>query len=457
MRVFHRHLSRRHVLVLAGEALVMSIWTMLVARYLSTGGNLAATLWLGSTVTVLYFMCAHYCELYDLTAVRTCSEVVIRVLWAVAPATIAIAALSVTHAGGSPAADAFLVAAAGLLTGMLTWRLAFNRFGGPQSLGERLLIIGTGRSAQTVARQILAQQDFPYTIVGFIDEDASRIGESVVNPRVVGTPADIDRLVTTHGIDRIVVGLGDRRGRLPVRELLQAKLRGVRVEDVNTLYERLTERLLVEDLRPSALIFSEGFRVSRLNLGAKRVFDVGFSIIGLLLAGPVMVLAAIAVALESGFPILYSQERVGARGRVFTLHKFRSMRLDAEGGPPVWAREVDDRVTAVGRIIRLLRIDELPQLWNVLRGDMSLVGPRPERPFFVARLEARYSFYQHRHTVKPGITGWAQVKYPYGASMDDGLEKLRYDLYYIKHMSLLFDLAIVVDTIKVVVLGKGAR
>jgi lipopolysaccharide/colanic/teichoic acid biosynthesis glycosyltransferase len=178
---------------------------------------------------------------------------------------------------------------------------------------------------------------------------------------------------------------------------------------------------------------------------------------GLVVAGPVMAMTAVAVWLESGFPVLYRQERVGANGRVFTLHKFRSMSADAERGTPVWARAVDERVTRVGRAIRRLRIDELPQLWNVLRGDMSLVGPRPERPFFVAQLTARYPFYEHRHTVKPGITGWAQVKYRYGASIEDALEKLRYDMYYVKHISVLFDLTILFDTVKVVLSAKGAR
>ncbi len=458
MRVFHRHLSRRHVIVFTGELLVISVWTMLFVRYLAAGHDLSVTIWMGALVTVLYLLCAYYCELYDLTAVRTAHEVVVRVLRAVAPASVIIAVLAVTLAARVPANAAFLAAVGGFLTGMLAWRLAFNRFARLPSLGERILIIGTGRAAQTVARQVLAQQNFAYTIFGFIDEDPARIGESIVNPRVVGTPADIERIVATYGIDRIVVGLGDRRGRLPVRELLKAKLRGVRVEDVDTLYERLTEKLLIEDLRPSALIFSDGFRVSRLKHVSKRGVDILLSLIGLLLATPVMILTAAAVVLESGFPIFYSQERVGARGRVFTLQKFRSMTRNAErGGKPVWARAVDDRVTFVGRIIRKLRIDELPQLWNVLRGDMSLVGPRPERPFFVARLAAQFSFYEYRHTVPPGITGWAQVKYPYGGSMEDALEKLRYDLYYIKHMSVLFDLAILFDTVKVVLFAKGAR
>jgi sugar transferase (PEP-CTERM system associated) len=457
MRVFHRHLSRRHLIVFSGELVVIFAWTMLVARYLSSSNNILASSTMSAVVTVLYLACAYYRDLYDLTAVHTTQEIVVRVIQAVAIGSAFLGVLHVTLLWRSPADDAFLAAGAVFLTGILSWRLAFKSIATLHSVGERLLFIGTDPAAQTVARQVLAQEDFPYTIFGFIDEDPSRIGQSIVNPRVVGTPADIEQIVTTHGIDRIVVGLGDRRGRLPVHELLHAKMRGVSVEDVNTLYERLTGKLLVEDLRPSALIFSEGFRVSRLTRYSKRVFDLALSLLLLVVAGPVMVLAAAAVWLESGFPVLYRQDRVGADGRVFTLHKFRSMSFDAEQGTPVWARAADVRVTRVGRAIRQIRVDELPQLWNVLRGDMSLVGPRPERPFFVSQLTSQSSFYEHRHTVKPGITGWAQVRYRYGASIEDALEKLRYDLYYVKHVSVLFDLTILFDTIKVVLFARGAR
>jgi sugar transferase (PEP-CTERM system associated) len=232
---------------------------------------------------------------------------------------------------------------------------------------------------------------------------------------------------------------------------------GVRVEDATTTYERVTGKILIDDLRPSWLIFSEGFRVSRPVRWIKRTIDLIFSLALALLSFPFMVLTAIAVAIESGRPVLYCQERVGENGKTFTLCKFRSMRLDAEkGGTPMWATAGDTRVTRVGRIIRATRLDELPQLWNVLKGDMSFVGPRPERPYFVAELAKDIPFYQQRHAVKPGLTGWAQVKYRYGSSLEDAMEKLRYDLYYIKHLSIFFDLTIVFDTVKVVLFRKGA-
>jgi sugar transferase (PEP-CTERM system associated) len=457
MRVFNRYVSQRHLTVFTGEMLVIFGSMVFVAHRYGPGDALPTSLWKGAIVTALCLLCLYYNELYDLTVVRSGREVFIRLLQAVGMALILIALLYLALPWLVVADGAFLPAAAIFLVGMLAWRLVFNRVAALHSFGERILIVGTDATAQTVARQILAQEDFPYEIVGFIDEDPGRIGESVVNPRVVGTPADIDQLVVTRRIDRIFVGLSDRRGRLPVRELLRAKLSGIRVEDVNTVYERLTGKLLVEDLRPSLLIFSDGFRASRLTRQSKRLFDIVLALAGLVAAAPIMLLTAAAIRLESGFPILYRQDRVGENGRVFTLNKFRSMRHDAEQGTPVWARAIDERVTRVGRVIRRTRLDELPQLWNVLRGDMSFVGPRPERPFFVAQLAEQIPFYEQRHAVRPGITGWAQVKYRYGASLEDSLEKLRYDLYYVKHLSLSFDLTILFDTVKVVLFAKGAR
>jgi sugar transferase (PEP-CTERM system associated) len=307
-----------------------------------------------------------------------------------------------------------------------------------------------------LARQMGTQQDFAYRLVGFVKERDDV--PAVRQHDILGTPEDIDRIIHSRHVDRIVVGLTDRRGRLPIEQLLRAKLSGVRVEDATTTYERLTGKILIDDLKPSWLIFSDGFRASRGTRFIKRMLDLALSILLGLLTLPLMVLTAIAVKLDSAGPAVYSQERVGENGRVFNIFKFRSMRADAEeDGQPVWAREKDDRVTRIGRLIRLTRLDELPQLWNVMRGDMSFVGPRPERPFFVEQLAREIPFYMQRHAVKPGITGWAQVKYRYGSTVEDAMEKLRYDLYYIKHLSIVFDLTIVLDTVKVILFGKGAQ
>jgi sugar transferase (PEP-CTERM system associated) len=322
-------------------------------------------------------------------------------------------------------------------------------------LEERVLILGTGLRARWLAQHIWSQHEFAYRIVGFVDELPAAMPSD--DPLVIGSRADLSRIVQQQRIDRIVVSLSDRRGSLPVDELLQAKLSGVRVEDAATMYERITGKILIDDIKPSWLIFSDGFRASRITRAIKRGFDIVVAGLGLLLAAPLMALTALAVRLDSRGPILYCQERVGKDGRPFTLCKFRSMVANAEQGTPIWAKDQDDRVTRVGRFIRLTRLDELPQLWNVLRGDMSCVGPRPERPFFVQQLTAEIPFYNTRHVVRPGVTGWAQVKYRYGSSVEDAAEKLRYDLYYIKHQSLIFDLTILLDTVKVVLFRQGAK
>jgi sugar transferase (PEP-CTERM system associated) len=457
IRVFNRYISQRHLTVFAGELVLIAGSMGFVSHHYSPDDELSTAVWKGAVVSVLCMLCLYYNDLYDLTAVRATREVFIRLLQSVGSALILIALLYLVAPRLMVADGASLPAFAIFLTSILAWRLLFNHFTRLRSFGERVLIVGTDVTAQTIAQQIRAQEDFAYDIVGFIDDDASRVLQTVGDWRVVGTPEDIERVVARHAVDRLIVGMSDRRGRLPVRALLRTKLQGIRVEDVNTVYERLTGKLLVEDLRPSWLIFSDDYCASRWTRQSKRMFDVALALVGLVIATPFVLLTAVAVWLESGSPVLYRQERVGENGRLFTLNKFRSMRKDAEQGTPIWARAEDDRVTLVGRFIRHTRLDELPQLWNVLRGDMSFVGPRPERPFFVSQLAEQIPFYEQRHTVKPGLTGWAQVKYRYGASFEDSLEKLRYDLYYVKNLSIPFDLTILFDTVKVVLFAKGAR
>jgi sugar transferase (PEP-CTERM system associated) len=456
MQLFNRYVSTRSLTIFAGE-LFLIFGSVALAASFQIEEDLAGSLWKIALVTVVCQLCLYYNDFYDLTLVQSNRELVVRLLQAVGAASIVLAALYFTIPALMIGDGIFVSALFVFLVGILGWRLLFNRLTHAATLQERILVVGTGETARKVARQILAQRDFPYAVVGFIDDDASRIGERIVNPAIIGTPADIPRLIARREIDRIVVGLSDRRGKLPVEELLHAKMAGIRVEDATTTYERVTGKILIDDLRPSWLIFSDGFRVSRATRWTKRTIDLMLSSVMAVATSPLMVLTAIAIWLESGRPVVYRQERVGENGRAFTLCKFRSMRTDAEkAGTPLWATDGDERITRVGRFIRTTRLDELPQLWNVIRGDMSFVGPRPERPYFVAELAREIPFYQQRHAVKPGITGWAQVKYRYGASLEDAMEKLRYDLYYIKHLSIVFDLTIVFDTVKVVLFRKGA-
>jgi sugar transferase (PEP-CTERM system associated) len=260
-------------------------------------------------------------------------------------------------------------------------------------------------------------------------------------------------------VEEIVVAVTERRGgAMPLRELLDCKLQGIKVLDLASHFEQTLGQIRLESLYAGWLIFGDGFSQGSARTIVKRIFDIACATILILLSLPVMLIAALAIVIENGFPVFYRQERVGLNGRLFNVIKFRSMRRDAEkDGKPVWAKAQDNRVTKVGRIIRKLRVDELPQLFSVLTGDMSLVGPRPERPFFVDQLTKEIPFYAVRHSVKPGVTGWAQVRYHYGATVEDSAEKLQYDLYYVKNHSLFLDILVLFETVGVVLTGKGAQ
>jgi sugar transferase (PEP-CTERM system associated) len=455
MQVFNRYVSGRGITVFGFETMLISGSIFMAAALDGSFATAAAHVWRILIITALCELCFYYNDLYDLTAVHAKNELAVHLLQGAGAAAMVLAALSLVLPGLTIGHGTFITALCVLLVAVPAWRFAFDGLTQTEPLEERVLILGTGPTARTIAREINAQHDFAYRLVGFVADTAGD-ATSASGPALGGLE-DLQHLIRRHHVERIVVCLSDRRGSLPIRELLQAKLAGVRVEDAATTYERITGKILIDGLKPSWLVFSDGFESSRTTRVLKRTTDLLLAAIGLVLAAPLMLMTALAIRLESAGPILYCQERVGENGRTFTLCKFRSMRTDAENGTPIWARDKDDRATQVGRFIRLTRLDELPQLWNVLRGDMSFVGPRPERPFFVEQLAAVIPFYTERHTVKPGVTGWAQVKYRYGSSIEDAMEKLRYDLYYIKHVSILFDLSIVMDTVKVILCAKGAK
>ena len=343
---------------------------------------------------------------------------------------------------------------------LLSVRSIYRWVGEEDGFAENTLVLGTGSTAEEVVREIVRLRPWPLRVLGFLTEDPAEVGRRVVNPTVVGTIDELRPLVNRLAIRRIVVALDDRRGTLPVQDLLRCRIEGVKVEEAASVLERLTGQIPTKKLRPSLLVFAQGgFSGSELSTRLKHGGELVVSLLALILAAPFMLLTALAVKLTSPGPAIYYQERVGARGRTFRLLKFRTMRTDAEAtSGPVWASgENDQRITRLGRLLRKTRIDELPQLVNVLRGEMSFVGPRPERPHFVDALRQVIPYYDERHSVRPGITGWAQVKCGYGSSIEDAELKLQFDLYYIKHMSLVFDLGIALDTLKVVVVGRGAR
>jgi sugar transferase (PEP-CTERM system associated) len=339
-----------------------------------------------------------------------------------------------------------------------TSRLGFRYLVGETPFKRRVLVFGAGKAAAAVAKLRRRSDQRGFIPVGFVPTD----GEDVAVPveRLRDSTRGLFNLCAEYSIDEVVVAMDDRRREFPLRDLLECRLAGIDVTELLTFLERETGRVRIDVLNPSWMIFGEGFRRGSLRLITSRALDLIASSMILVLTSPVMLVVAFAIKLEDGWraPIFYRQARVGLAGRAFALLKFRSMRSDAEAsGEAQWAQKHDPRVTRVGSVTRKLRIDELPQLINVLRGEMSLVGPRPERPEFVEQLAERIPYYVQRHTIKPGITGWAQLCYQYGSSEHDALEKLQYDLYYIKNNSLLFDLSIILQTVEVVFLGKGAR
>ena len=337
------------------------------------------------------------------------------------------------------------------------WKRLITASVRPLGNKNRVLIVGSGDLAKQVCQALMAQRRRPVEVVGFLGVDSGRIGKRLVNLRIIGTIDQLFEIVERNKVQTVAVCLEDRRAVLPVQTLPDFKAMGLEVVDGHDLYEQVTGRLSIDQLRPSALIFSSGFRRVAAVMGIKRLIDLSLSAIGFGLLLPLGLLVMALIKLDSPGPIFYRQTRVGLHGQPYAMWKFRSMRQDAESEGACWAAPGDPRVTRVGRWLRKWRIDEMPQLLNVLKGEMSLVGPRPERPVFVQELRGFIPFYDVRHTVRPGITGWAQIRFRYGASAEDTHVKLQYDLYYVKNLSLLLDFRILLQTIRVVLIGEGAR
>ncbi len=385
------------------------------------------------------------------------SGVLVRVFAALVIATCAISAvfylMPTMHLWRGVEALAVIIAACGIVLS----RIVFVRAVDQEVFKRRVLVYGAGAAASAVANLRRSADRRGFQLVGFVQPPEEAC--SVPPERLLDPQGSLRELCESQGVNEVVVAMDDRRRGFPIRELLDCRLAGVDVTELLTFLERETGRVRLDVLNPSWMIFGQGFRRDPVRLFSSRMLDLGASFAVLLISFPLMILTVVAIKIEDGLgaPTLYSQRRVGLGGKEFNVLKFRSMRVNAEANGAQWAQRSDPRVTRVGAVIRKLRIDELPQILNVLRGHMSFIGPRPERPEFVAELSEKIPYYVQRHYVKPGITGWAQLCYPYGSSEQDALEKLQYDLYYIKNNSLLFDLAILVQTAEVVLLGKGAR
>jgi exopolysaccharide biosynthesis polyprenyl glycosylphosphotransferase len=404
----------------------------------------------GGLIAAVCLACLYFCDLYDFDRPQDFGALFARLCRAVGWSAVLLALAYLLFPGAvvpGLASHALLP----VLAALLVIRVGVYRLAKRGPFCERVLILGTGSLARRLAEQLHGRPDLPVRLLGVLGDDGRRAPSVVPH---LGGYQEVAEVVRRHRPDRIVVAMADRRGRLPVGQLLACRVRGVRIEEGAHVYERLNRRLAVEALTPSGLIFGDGFRVTSAQLLVKRALSVVIALTALVAAAPLMGLIALAIRLETPGPVFFVQERVGLHGRRFRLIKFRTMRTAPAAEPDTVLRDNRSRVTRVGAVLRRYRLDELPQFINILRGDMSLVGPRPEMVENVATFSAVIPYYDLRHEVRPGLTGWAQVRAGYSMSIEEVTRKLCYDLYYIKHMSLLFDLRILFDTVKFVLSGR---
>jgi sugar transferase (PEP-CTERM system associated) len=402
-------------------------------------------------ITVLTLLLTYYFDLYEPRRISKSWEIYFRLLLVLSVLSFLLAGLVYIFPDLDIGPHVLVAGVSFLSVFLVLWRSVHEWMIGLPVFRERVFILGCGPRAHTVVDMLRASRDAGMEVVGWN-------GESEARGQLDRLAADLRAFrVRKQGIDRVIVAMEDRRESMPVRELLDLRLRGVVIENCSALLERLSGKLPLDGLNPSTLIFTDGFRMSPSQQIFRRLLSFAVSFIALLICLPFLPFIVLAVRLSSPGPIFFSQTRVGQRGRPFTAYKFRTMRKDAEKQGAVWAAKDDPRVTKIGRFLRNTRLDEIPQLWNVLRGDMAFVGPRPERPEFVQWLSQEIPFYDLRHMIRPGITGWAQVRYQYGASLEETKRKLEYDLYYVKHQSIGLDLLVMFETIKTIILRRGAQ
>lgn len=469
-------IPRRKLLLMASETVILAGILLLGTSFPPLASQSADVDWasIGQlrgllsclTIAILCQASLSYNDLYDWRISQNRAELPNRLLHSAGYALVMLACLvfalpELFHFPGlvNVATETWkliLLLGLGFLS-IYAWRAGFHWFFFKWNFGELVLILGTGPQAHEVAQQIKDHPMSGFEVIGLVGS-GENAPDTPDHLKILGGEDRLSELALQHRCARVVVAHEERRGTLPVAELLACRIGGIYVEEREAMYERIVGKIAVESLRPSYLFFGSGFAKHSIATVSKRVLDIIASSAGLLLSTPICLLAAILIKLDSEGTVLFRQERVGQDGAGFQLLKFRSMHPEAEKeSGPVWASEGDTRITRIGRILRITRVDEIPQMWNVLLGEMSFVGPRPERPYFVRNLEVDVPFYRLRLTVKPGITGWAQVNHRYSASVEDAIEKLRYDLYYIKNMSPLFDINIMLRTVGVIMFGKGAR
>lgn len=467
IRLFNRIVSARGLVFYLTEDLLIWLSVWISVTLFGSPDLLIEGRWIflqGLLVISIFHLCFYYGDLYDFSTFSPDRTYFIRLLQVTAIGVMILWTILFVFNQSQPGTSAARLGKglgfAVFLTPALVfgWRSLFAPISKKFRIENRFLILGTQDVAIQVAKELLKRKALGFKVVGFLDEDRKNLGKSILNPKIIGTYDNLAAIAAKEKVTQVIIAAPERRGRLPIQDLLGARAQGVQFVEGTRFYEQLSGKVFLEDIKPSGFIYAEGFSKSGLSRWGKRATGIVVSLGLMILTFPLFLLLAILIKLDSRGPIFYRQERVGEEGRPFTLLKFRSMREDAElRSGPVWAKKEDPRVTRVGRILRKTRLDELPQLINIFQGDMSFVGPRPERPHFVDQLLRQIPFYSLRFAVKPGLTGWAQICFPYGASVEDAREKLRYDLYYIKNLSFLFDLLIIFKTVKIVLFGRGAR
>jgi sugar transferase (PEP-CTERM system associated) len=463
IRLFKVYYPLRTLVLLVGEALI--VWTSFLLATIwrnqdswlllnVDGGYLQVLAVLGPkilTVTGVVLLLSHLFDLYDSSSLSAKWEHAFRLLLVLGFVALALAAVGSRYPSLLPGNGSAFWGLIILTFTLFCWRAAYAWMVTQPFLRERVYVLGTGERAQRLVRGLRERSALGVEVVGWTGDVEGELTRDSVASHLLG-------LARGKGVHRVIVAMPDRRGTLPIEELLDLRLGGVRVEEATSWLERISGRIEVEQLYPSWIIFADGFRFSSFFRLVRRGLNFLVALGGTLISLPLLPFIMLAVKLDSYGPVLYRQQRVGRRGVIFHCYKFRTMRVDAEADTgATWASDDDPRITRVGRFLRASRLDEVPQLWCVLKGDMHFVGPRPERPEFVEWLSKEIPYYGVRHVVRPGITGWAQVQYKYGNTLDDAREKLQYDLFYIKNASLGLDLLIMFQTIKIVLLGRGAQ
>jgi sugar transferase (PEP-CTERM system associated) len=411
-------------------------------------------------IVVAFFCqsCMYLLDMYDLRSSQTWAEIFFSLLFAIGIVCIGIGLVTYAVPEFGVEGTMYYLTILFVAIFLLLWRVTFDIYMTRLAPRQNILVMGVGDTARIVGEEIIKRERLGFRLVGFVgDTQGGDIRTGGIG-KILGDESKIMELVKANHVRKLVVAINERRGGYPVNSLLDLRVRGCDVVEWPFFFEKLSGRIATDNLSPSYFIFQEGFRKSKLLLYTRRFVSLLFAAVLMLLLSPLMLITALFIKIDSPGPVFYKQKRVGKNNRTFDIIKFRSMRQDAESGNLArWATENDPRVTRVGRVIRSARIDEIPQLVNVLKGDIDLAGPRPERPEFVEKLSKLIPYYGLRHTVRPGLTGWAQVTFMYSGTIEESKEKLQYDLFYIKNMSVKLDLLILFRTVKIVLLGRGAR